>query len=135
MASTLAAIATIIRYLCAHFAMHFVYIVEFFCPPVYFEHPISQAFCDLASAKAVSPITRTVAKAIASVLRIMLSPGLKPRSARPIKAFWHATKAYSIKTVSPTIFNAQRQGSVNNEVAGIASRITLATAPKSVFGT
>ena len=62
------------RYFWAHLSMHFVYIEEFLCPPVYLEHPISQAFCDLASAKAANPRMRTVANAIASVLRIIVLP-------------------------------------------------------------
>ena len=82
MASTLAAIATIIRYLCAHFAMHFVYIVEFLCPPVYFEHPISQAFCDLASAIPANPIMRRVPKTIVSTFRIIFSPKIWSRNRR-----------------------------------------------------
>jgi hypothetical protein len=87
------------RYLCAHFSMHFVYIVEFLCPPVYLEHPISQAFWDLAPAKAVNPRTRTVANAIASVLRIIFSPGSKPPLMRPNNSF--AAIAYPKKTGSP----------------------------------
>ena len=102
---TLAAIATIIRYLCTHFAMHFAYIEEFLCPPAYFEHPISHAFCDLASAKAVSPRMRmVVANAIARVLRTIFSPGLKQPLMRLINSF--AIIAYSKNTGSPMAFDA-----------------------------
>jgi hypothetical protein len=69
--------ATLGRYFCKHFAMHLGYIV-LFLPPAYFVHPISHAFCDLASAETVIPTKRSAPKTIVSILDIALSPGFAP---------------------------------------------------------